>query len=533
MPQSDTPSSQSSKKSPSPANVKTIARAASLVMVFFIASRGLGLLRDVVIAAQFGTSPALEAYLAAFRIPDLLFNVMAGGALGSAFIPTYSDYLSRDDQKGAWRLASAILNWLLLITLGISLLAAIFAYPLANTLVPEFSLAQKALTASLMRGLLVSTVIFGVSGLIMGILNAHQHFLSPALAPVLYNLAIILGALGLGPIWGVYGLVIGIVGGALAHLLVQLPALHHYGLRYLPILIPRDPGVREVARLMGPRMLGLGAVQLNFMWDAYLASGLTQGSYAGLDYGRRLMLLPQGIIAQAVAAAAFPTFSALASQKDWANLQTALTATLRSILYLTVPASIGLILLGRPIIQVFYQRSAFDETSTSLTLWALWFYTVGLVAHSVVEILARAFYALHNTKTPVLAGIMAMVVNIFLSLLLMSVFLNANLAAHGGIALASSIAIMGEMIWLMWMLRKQAGQLSLWPLAKPLGRILGAGAVMTLVLFGLRLLTVGLSPWLIVPLGIVVGGGVYGGVTYWLGSEEPKLIINKIRARFL
>ena len=262
------------------ANTKTIAKAAVLVMTFFALSRLLGVARDVVIASQFGTSAPYDSYLAAFRAPDLLFNLISGGALGSAFIPTFTGYLSRNDETGAWRLASAIINWVLVIAIGVGVLAAIFAPWLVKTLIaPGFEdPAQIKLTVQLMRWLLFSTVIFGVSGVLMGILNARQHFLLPALAPVVYNLSIIAGAWFLGPLWGVKGLAFGVVTGSLGHLLIQLPKVFAYGLRYQFILAPGDPGVREVARLMAPRVIGIAAVQLNFVWDTFLASWLTAGS---------------------------------------------------------------------------------------------------------------------------------------------------------------------------------------------------------------------------------------------------------------
>lgn len=509
----------------------TIAKAATLVMVFFALSRVVGLVRDVVIASQFGVNPEYEAYLAAFRLPDLLFNVISGGALGSAFIPTFTGYLARDDEAGAWRLASAIINWVLLILIVVSFIAGIFAPTVVNIFVPEFDLTQKMLTVSLMRWLLISTVIFGVSGLLMGILNAHQHFLLPALAPIIYNLAIVGGAWFLGPTWGVYGLTIGVVVGALGHLLIQVPGVWRYGLRYEWLLAPSDPGVRQVARLMGPRMLGLAAIQLNFVWDTFLASSLPTGSLAGLDYGRRVMLLPQGVIAQAVAAAAFPTFAALVAQEAWDDLQGALTSTLRSVFYLTVPASVGLILLGRPIVQILYERNAFDAAATQATVWALWFYTVGLVAHSAVEILTRAFYALHNTRTPVWIGVVAMGLNVLFSLGLMVIFGGLGWAAHGGIALASSLAIGVELVWLVMALRYQPGALSLKPLVKPLLRISFAAGVMAVVLVGLQAVLGEVTPWLMVVSGIGLGGLVYVGVSFALGAEEPVLVWGQIRRR--
>lgn len=515
------------------ANTKTIAKAAVLVMTFFALSRFLGVLRDVVIASQFGASAPYDAYLAAFRAPDLLFNLISGGALGSAFIPTFTGCLSRDDETGAWRLASAIINWVLVIAIGVGVLAAIFApWLVENLIAPGFEdAAQINLTVQLMRWLLFSTVIFGVSGVLMGILNARQHFLLPALAPVVYNLSIIAGAWFLGPIWGVKGLAFGVVMGSLGHLLIQVPKVFAYGLNYQFILAPGDPGVREVARLMAPRVIGIAAIQLNFVWDTFLASWLTEGSIATLDYGRRVMLLPVGIVSQAVATAAFPTFAALAAKRSWDELQDAFIATLRSILYLTVPATIGLVMLGRPIIQALYQRNAFTEVSTQNTVWALWFYSIGLVAHSMVEILTRAFYSLHNTRAPVIVGVISMGVNILLSLLLMQVFAGLNLAPHGGIALASAIAIIIEMVWLMLVLKRLPGKLSVRALKDALPPILFSGLAMAAVL-GAFLFAFGDSnAWLTASGGIVVGGIVYVLVSYALGAAEPGMLLRQVRQR--
>ncbi|OQY48331.1 MAG: murein biosynthesis integral membrane protein MurJ [Anaerolineaceae bacterium 4572_78] len=513
------------------ANLQTIAKAASLVMIFFIASRVLGLIRDMVIASQFGTSPEMDSYLAAFRLPDLLFNVVAGGALGSAFIPVFTDYLTDDDTIGAWRLASAIINWVLVVTIVLGGLAIVFAPSFINIIAPGFNPEQKILSTKLMQLLMISTIIFGVSGLIMGILHANQHFLSPAIAPVIYNLAIIGGALLLGPIWSVYGLTAGVIVGAVGHLVVQLPALYGHGMRYHFIFMPRNPSVQRVGWLMAPRMFGLAAVHINFLWDAILASTLTSGSYAGLDYGRRVMLLPQGIIAQAVASAAFPTFSALAAQEKWDELQTVFIGTLRSIIYLSVPAAIGLIMLGKPIIILLFQRNAFDEISTQATVWALWFYTLGLVPHAIVEIVTRAFYALKNTKTPVIIGIVSMAINVVLSILLMIGFEKIGLAPHGGIALASSIAVTIEMIWLMVALRKNVKTLSIQPLLTPVQQILLAGGIMAIGLYAIRFIMMGMSILLIALVGVGLGGLIYVVVTLMLGVDEPKIVIEMLKTR--
>jgi len=323
---------------------RQIARAAGVVMVAFVASRALGLGREMIISRYFGTSADYDAYLAAFRLPDILFQLVAGGALGSAFIPMFTSYLARGDEEGAWRLASAVVNLILLILTSLAVIAALLAPQVVALIAPGFPPGQRALAAELMRLMLISPVVFGVSGIVMGILNSHQHFLLPALAPSMYNLSIIGGAVFLAPRLGVRGLAIGVVIGAGLHLLIQVPGLLRVGTRYFPMLGLRHPGVHEVGRLMLPRTLGLAIVQLNFLVNTILASELPAGSLSALNYAFLLMLLPQGIFAQAIATVAFPTFAAQFARDEVAEMRSTLSATLRTILYLTIPASVGLYL---------------------------------------------------------------------------------------------------------------------------------------------------------------------------------------------
>jgi putative peptidoglycan lipid II flippase len=508
------------------ASGQQIARAAGLVMALFIASRVLGLAREIVIARQFGTSAELDAYLAAFRLPDLLFQLVAGGALGSAFIPTFTGHLAREDLAGAWRLTSAVINWVLLILTTLALLAA-WGAPLlvARVVAPGFSPPQQALTAELMRLMLISTVVFGVSGVVMGALNARRHFLLPALAPIIYNLAIIGGALLLGPRWGVRGLAIGVVTGACGHLVVQLPELFRQGMNYHPILAPRDPGVREVARLMAPRALGLAAVQLNFLVNIILASSLTTGSIVALNYAFLLMLLPQGIFAQAVATAAFPTFSILVAQGAGAEMRRTFANTLRAVLYLSVPAAVGLVVLRRPLVALLLQRGAFTADSTAAVAWALLFYALGLVGHAAVEILARAFYALHDTKTPVAVGVAAMLGNVGLSLAFLQLFRAGGWAPHGGLALANSVATTAEMAALLLLLRGRLGGLEGRDLAAATARIALGAALMGAALALYVRWGSGLSVWASGGLGIALGAAAYLGITWALGAEEPTVLL--------
>jgi putative peptidoglycan lipid II flippase len=376
-------------------STRQFARATTLIMALFLFSRIAGLVRDDH-RCPLRHQRRPDAYLAAFRVPDLLFQLVAGGALGSAFIPVFTGCLTRRDLTGGWRVFSAVTNLVLIVLTVLAVLAGLAAPWLVRTiLAPGFSPEQQELTVSLMRWMLVSTVVFGVSGIVMGVLNSFQHFLLPALAPLIYNLSIIAAALFLAPSLGVYALVIGVVAGSLLHLDVQIFGLWWYGARYRITLGLRDPNVREVGRLMGPRVVGLAVVQINFWVNTLLASNLGVGSISSLNYAWLLMLLPQGIVAQAAATAAFPTFAALEARGRYDELRHTVSSTLRGVLFLTIPAAAGLFVWRVPLIRMLLERGEFTARSTQMTAAALAFFAFALIGHSVVEIVARAFYALH------------------------------------------------------------------------------------------------------------------------------------------
>jgi len=494
-------------------------------MLAFVFSRILGLAREVVIGARFGASAELDAYLAAFRLPDVLYQLIAGGALGSAFIPTFTRYLTANDRIGAWRLASSIINIVTLLLASAAVLATIFAPILVAAIIaPGFDPSTQALTVSLMRVMLIAPVIFGASGVIMGALNAQQHFLLPAIAPIVYNLAIIVGALILAPTLGATGLAIGVVAGAAGHLLIQMPALRRFGVRYFPILDVRDPGVQQVARLMGPRVLGLAIVQLNFLVNTNLASRLGEGAVSALNYAWLLMLLPQGVFAQSIATAAFPTFAAQAARDQIDEMRRALSGALRATLFLSLPAAVGLIILREPLVQLLFQRGEFTAASTQAVATTLQFFALGLAAHSALEIVTRAFYALHDTRTPVIAGAAAVGLNVILSLLLI------DSLAQGGLALANSIATTIETLALAWLIRKRLNGIEGRRVGNALMRSGLAASAMGLALFGLMRLPID-SALVLGAGGIVVGGMVYGGVALLLRADEPRGVIQLIRRR--
>jgi len=511
-----------------------LARAATVVMLFFIASRALGVLRDVVISHQFGTARVLDAYFAAFTVPDFVFNVLAGGALGSAFIPTFSAALARDQARRAWQLAEAIIVLVCLVLTLLCALLAIFAREVAVlTVARGFAPAEQALTADLMRWMLITPIVFGVSGIVMGILQSHQHFVLPALAPVVYNAAIIASALVLAPIVGVYGLVVGVIAGAVLHLVVQVPLAAHFRFQIsdcrLQIFNLRAtiynlqlPEVREVIRLMLPRTLGIAAVQINFVVNTMLASALPAGAIAALAYAWRVMLLPVGVVGQSLATAVFPTFATQAARAEREALRATFSSAFRTTLYLTIPATAGLIVLGAPLVAFLFQRGQFDARSTAETAFALRFFALALFAHSGLEIVSRAFYALHDTLTPVVVGIAAMTLNVVLSLVLIAPL------AHGGLALANSIATMLELATLLVILQCRIGDIDAWRIARSTMRIIAATAGMTIVLIPLANFFAS-SPVFVAVVGTAVGAMVYFIGTLILRSDEIALVYQRLR----
>jgi putative peptidoglycan lipid II flippase len=514
---------------------RQIARAAGTVMAAFVLSNLTGLVRQILVSNAFGTSIQLDAYNAASTYPDFVFNLIAGGALASAFIPTLTGFLAKGDRREGWQLASSIINLVLLVLTGISLVSAFLApqimrliYIMKPTLDPQV----QAMAAELLRILLISPVIFGVSGLLMGVLNVHQVFLWPALAPSMYWLGMIFGLLFLVPSMGIYGLAWGAVIGAGLHFLVQLPTFLRLPERHFTLTLGLHlPAVREVARLMGPRLLGVGVVQINAVVNAMLATAQPIGSLTAIKYAWAIMTMPQVVIAQAIAIAALPTFSAQFARGELSGMRASLAATLRGVILLALPATLGLILLREQVIAVLFQHGEFDAHSTQLVSWALLWYTAGLVGHSVVEIVSRAFYAMHDTKTPVLVGAVAMSLNLGFSFLFSAWFERLGWMPHGGLALANSLATALEMVGLLFFMRRRLNGLD--------GRFLMAGVwpailatlAMSLALWGWLAVLPGRSIWLLALGGVLLGGGVYALGVLGLGVAEAKSLVRVVRVR--
>lgn len=504
-----------------PTAQQRIARAAGIVMAAFVLSNLIGLLRQILITRAFGTDASLDAFYAAARLPEILFSLIAGGALGSAFIPTFTGLLETRQREEAWKLASAIGNLVALVLVLVSALAWLFAPQLAaKILVPGYDAVQLALTVELLRIQLLTPILFGLSGLLMGVLNAHQSFLLPAIAPSMYWLGMIFGVLFFVPGMGIHGLAWGAVLGAGLHLGVQLPGLLRLRPKYELRFGLQLDSVREVGRLMAPRLLGVAAVQLNFLVNTIVASGLPEGSLSAITVAFQVMTMPQVVIAQAIAIAALPTFAAQFAGGRLAELRSSLAATLRGVLLLSLPASVGLILLRGPLVALLFQRGEFGPAETQLVAWALLWYAAGLVGHSLVEIVSRAFYALHDTRTPVLVGMGAMGLNVLLSLTLPGIFVGIGWMPHGGLALANSVATGLEMVVLLILMQRRLGGIEGRSLAKGLGQAGVASVAMGLGLWWWMQTFVGFALWFRVIGGILLGGGIYALLAWALKVPE-------------
>lgn len=519
--------------------VRSLAAASLIVMGGFIASRVLGLVRNVVILSQFGAGREYEAYLAAIAIPDLVFQVLAGGAVGSAFIPVFNSYFARGEEESAWRLTSSVITLAMAATAPVALLLALFAEPLVDrVVVPGWDAASKAETARLMRIMLVSPVIFAVSGFVTSVLNSFQRFAWAALAPVFYNLAIIGAALLARPTrLGIDAVALGVTAGACLHLLVQVPSLLGQGFRYRPMVDFKLDGVREVGRLMLPRMIGLGVVQLNQLVNVILASFLVVGSLGYLNVAWLLIMSPL-VLAMAVSTAVFPTLAAESALERRHEVRRLFLLAFRMIVFLTVPASIGLIALGEPIVRLLFEHGEFGPEATRMTAFALRFYALGLLGHATVEIVDRVFYAFHDTWTPVRVALFAIIGNLVLSLALMHTPLN-----YGGLALANALAALTEGGTLLWLLsrRLQASGidgLELADLGDGLGRIgaaaLGMGVLVVLIWGALARQLAGGPPLehaLALTLCIVAGAGVYIALARVLRVEEVATLWRLVTSR--
>jgi putative peptidoglycan lipid II flippase len=517
-----------------PSTGRVLATASLILTVAALASRLLGWVRLLVIGSQFGASRELDAYFAAFRIPDAIFQLVVAGALSAALIPVFSSYRARQQEAEAWRLASSVINLVVIALAALSLVMAIFAPLLVPIVAPGFDAPTTELTVRMTRIMLLSPVLIGMGAVVSGILNSYQRFAIPSLAPLAYNLAIIGAAIFLAPLIGVEGLAVGVALGSLAHLLIQLPELGRVGQRYDLTIGLNHPGVRKVVWLMGPRTLGLAAGQLNFIVSTVLASGLPEGSLTAYNYAFQLSQIPVGVLGVSVAVALFPTLSRDAALGNVGQIRSQVATSLRVLIFLALPLTAAMIVLAGPIASVFFQYGLFSERSADRTAGALVFFAIGLVGHIVVHVLTRAFYAMQDTRTPVLWAIIAVAINVPLMIWLVGPM------GVEGLALALSISAVLEVIGLLWALHRRIDSVEEADVVRSAGRsAVAAVAAGLLMLGGLTVvrdvlpdaLVGGLSRLLVVAILTTAGGIIYVLVASALRAPEIGLLRSLLARR--
>ncbi|MDP1845315.1 MAG: murein biosynthesis integral membrane protein MurJ [Candidatus Moranbacteria bacterium] len=400
----------------------SISSAALVISVAGILSRVLGLLRDRILASQFGAGDTLDVYYAAFRVPDLLYNLLILGALSAAFIPVFTGLIAREEKKEAWKLADGLLNAALLALMLISGLMVIFTPWIMKIVTPGFSGEKMAQVVTLTRIMFLSPIFLGISGIFGGILNSFKRFLIYSLAPIMYNLGIIIGAVFFVPRLGIIGLAWGVVMGALLHMLIQYPAVKISGFRYRFILDFKNHHLQKVLKLMVPRTLGLAVTQVNLLVVTVIASTLAAGSLSIFNFANNLQSFPLGIFAIPFALAVFPTLSHFSAKDDRENFIASFSQTFRQILFFVIPASVLILVLRAQIVRVVLGSGKFDWEDTILTFQSLGIFAVSLFAQSLVPLLARSFYALHNTKIPFYTGLVSEAVNLVSAIVLSRFF---------------------------------------------------------------------------------------------------------------
>jgi len=428
---------------------QTVAGAALIVSVAGILSRILGLFRDRILASQFGAGDTLDIYYAAFRIPDLVYNLLIVGALSAAFIPVFTGLITRKKKKEAWNLASGLLTLQVTVVVFISIILAMLAPYIMQLVTPGFSDDKTIQVAMFTRIMFLSPLLLGISAVFGGILISFKRFLIYSLAPISYNIGIIIGAVLFVKIWGDIGLAWGVVLGAFLHMVLQFWATKFIGFSYKPINLKEiilDKRIRKVIHLMIPRSLAMGVTQINLLVITIFASTLVSGSLTVFNLANNLQSIPLGIFGISFALAAFPKLSSLATKNDMKKFNYVFTRTFKRILFFVIPASVIIFSLRAEIVRAVLGAGEFDWKDTKATLWVLGFLSLSLFAQSTIPLIARAFYALENTKTPFYIALFSEAINIIVVIILIEKYKIL------GIAIAFSLTATINMMLLLWML---------------------------------------------------------------------------------
>ncbi len=509
--------------------INSITIAALAIAGSSALSRFLGIFRDRILAGEFGASQTLDAYYAAFRIPDLIFNLLVLGALSAGFIPVFTRLINKPQNKikkilskktdDAWELASSVINIIAISLIVLCSLGIIFAPFIMKFIAPGFDRQQQEITVNLTRIMFFSPMFLGISSILGGILQSFKRFFVYSLSPILYNLGIILGAIYLVPIWGIYGLAIGVIMGAFMHMAVQLPAVFKLGFKYTPKLDLKNKHIRKIGTMMIPRTLSLAISQLNLVVITIIASTLAEGSLAVFNFANNLQSFPIGIFGISFAVAAFPTLSAVATNKN--KLVRNFSSVFRQILFFIMPATVLLLTLRAQIIRVILGTGQFDWEDTILTIQTLGFFSISLFAQATLPLLVRMFYARHNSRTPFFAGLVAVILNILFS------WHFSRLFGVAGLALAFSLSNIANFLFLWILLKFELGDMDEIRVLISVGKFSLASLATGMVVQGVKLLVwhfVDMSKlWGVLTQGLIAGlAGIITYVIfgYLLGSEE-------------
>ena len=524
-------------------------RATGIVGVAILCSRVLGLVREVVFAALFGASRNMDAFLTAFRAPNMLRDLFAEGALSTAFVTTFSQRIATEGDKSAWNLASKVATLALVFMSAVSLLGVIFAPVLINILAPGFPVEKAELTILLTRIMFPFILLVSLAALVMGMLNAKHVFGMPAMASSFFNLGSIIGGVTLcywldpQPDWrhpqfgerGLIGLSIATLIGGLLQLIVQFPSLRRVGFRFRLDFKWRDPGVRTILGMMGPATIAASAVQVNVAVNSIFASGLGDGPIAWLNIAFRLMQLPLGIFGVAVATVTLPLVSRSAAMGNTGEFRSALAHSIRLVLLLTIPAAIGLIILAEPIIHLIYEHGRFTPYATTQTAAALQFYAIGLAGYSADKVLAPAFYALNKRFVPMFVTLTSIAINFSLNW-----FFTFHLHwGHRGLAFSTSMVAITNFFFLYSMMRHYTGRLETSAMFQTVAKLLLAGAGLAVICWFASAFFFSVHPHLAVwknflalMITIAAGAGAFFGAAYLLRVAEVHDIVDLVRRKF-
>jgi len=523
-------------------NSRASTRATGIVGIAILCSRILGLIREIIIASLFGASRSMDAFLTAFRAPNMLRDLFAEGALSTAFVTIFSKKIAAEGDASAWKLANKVATLTAVFMSAVTLVGVVIAPFLVALLAPGFDPEKAALTVVLARIMYPFILLVSLAALAMGMLNAKHIFGVPAMASSFFNLGSIVGGVTLGwwldPAFGtraLVGLALGTLIGGFLQLAVQVPSLFKAGFVLRADFNWRDEGVRKVLQLMGPAVIAASAVQVNVLINSIFASYLQDGAVSWLNIAFRLMQLPLGIFGVAVATVTLPLVSRSVALGDISQFRSGLSHAIRLVMLLTIPAAIGLIILAEPIIRLIYEHGRFTAFATEQTAAALRCYAIGLVAYSADKILVPAFYALDKRYLPMLVSFSSIVVNFCLCW-----FLAFHLQlGHRGLALSTSAVAITNFLFLYGMMRRYAGRLETGLMIRTLLKLLLAGALLAgvCVLAQSYLFSGGAVVGLWRNLAammftIAVGAAVFFGAAYLLHVAELRDVVQLVRGRF-